>query len=627
MSITQVQLAQIFAQSCRKTILQMTANAGSGHPGGSLSSIDYLSALYTSVIAQTGEPVFISNGHISPAVYSVLAEMGWVSKKEVIDGFRKKDSKFEGHVTRQVPGIWYGTGPLGIGLSVACGVALGYKLKKNKRTVYAIIGDGEGNEGQIYEAMNFAHKFGLDNLVVAMDYNRVQLSDKTATIMPYNPVEIFKAGGWNVLEINGHNYDDIFEALDIAREKNGSPTFICAETIMGKGVDFMEAEGIQYKATWHGKAPMPEQIIHAVEQLQLSADEEKILKNFRKKIKVTPPVFKPIDFASKNSIRSGKPKVYTGDVLTDCRSAYGAALVDLATLNKEVVALTADLAGSVKTDGVQKKFPLRHIECGVAEQCMISVSAGLEIAGFVPFCSTFGVFMTSRAKDQARVNDINKTNVKMVATHCGLSVGEDGPTHQAIDDSGSVVGFFNTMQLEPADPNHCDRLVRFIASHAGNAYLRMGRHTIPVLTRDNGKPFFDARYEYYYGRTDVLRTGTSVTIVALGGCVIEAFHAWEVLKTAGISVEVVVASSIKAFDHTVFDSIKKTKKVLTVEDHNPYSGLGGMLARELLTHGISVERYEMLGVTNYQLSGTAEELYRGAGIDADTILAKVKQMV
>ena len=215
----------------------------------------------------------------------------------------------------------------------------------------------------------------------------------------------------------------------------------------------------------------------------------------------------------------------------------------------------------------------------------------------------------------------------MVATHCGLSVGEDGPTHQAIDDSASVVGFFNTMQLEPADPNHCDRLVRFAASHTGNVYLRMGRHKIPVLMRDNGKPFFDATYEYYYGRTDVLRTGTQVTIVASGGCAIEAFRAWEVLKTWGISAEIVIVSSIKAFDDTLFDSVKKTKKVLTVEDHNPYSGLGGMLARELATREIQVETYEMLGVTNYQLSGTAEELYGAAGIDASSIVAQVKSMV
>jgi transketolase len=605
----------------------MIASAGSGHPGGSLSSIDYLSALYTSIISQTGEPVFISNGHISPAVYSVLAEMGWVSKEEVIRGFRKFGFKFEGHVTRHVPGVWYGTGPLGIGLSVACGTALGYKIKNLTQKVYALIGDGEGNEGQIYEAMNFAHKYKLDNLIVAMDFNRVQLSDSTESIMPYNPVELFKAGGWNVLEIDGHNFDDIFEALDIAQNENGHPTFICASTIMGKGVDFMEREGKKWKSTWHGKAPTKEQIELVREELTLTKVEEAQLKKFQKSVVLTPPVWKRVPLTTPTKVKRGKPILYTTETHADCRSAYGAALLDLATVNKNVVALTADLAGSVKTDGVRGVFPDRHIECGVAEQLMVSASAGLEIAGFIPFCSTFGAFMTSRAKDQVRVNDINETNVKMVATHCGLSVGEDGPTHQAIDDSASVVGFFNTMQMEPADPNHADRLVRFAATHQGNVYLRMGRHQLPVLTYENGKVFFDTKYVYVYGRTDILRAGEQITVVAMGGCVIEALRAWGKLKPRGISIEVVIASSIKAFDETVFESIKKTGKVITVEDHNPYSGLGGMLARECMSRGIVCEKFEMLGVKEYQLSGTVEELYLAADINTDAIVAKVNAMI
>jgi transketolase len=242
MSVNNKQLAQLFAKSCRRSILEMIASAGSGHPGGSLSSIDYLSALYTSIISQTGEPVFISNGHISPAVYSVLAEMGWVSKEEVIRGFRKFGFKFEGHVTRHVPGVWYGTGPLGIGLSVACGTALGYKIKNLTQKVYALIGDGEGNEGQIYEAMNFAHKYKLDNLVVAMDYQSGPAVRRyRIVIMPYNPVEMFKAGGWNVLEIDGHNYDEIFEALEIAQKRKTDTLHSSVRPlVMGKGVDFME---------------------------------------------------------------------------------------------------------------------------------------------------------------------------------------------------------------------------------------------------------------------------------------------------------------------------------------------------------------------------------------------------
>ena len=138
---------------------------------------------------------------------------------------------------------------------------------------------------------------------------------------------------------------------------------------------------------------------------------------------------------------------------------------------------------------MKKEFPERHIECGIAEQHMMSASGGLSLLGLVPFCSTFGAFMTSRAKDQARVNDINETNVKMVATHCGLSVGEDGPTHQVIDDISSFAGFFHTKIFEPADPNQCDRMIRAVAAMNGNVYVRMGRAKIPVITKEDGTAF------------------------------------------------------------------------------------------------------------------------------------------
>ncbi|PIR77490.1 MAG: transketolase, partial [Candidatus Magasanikbacteria bacterium CG10_big_fil_rev_8_21_14_0_10_38_6] len=222
---------------------------------------------------------------------------------------------------------------------------------------------------------------------------------------------------------------------------------------------------------------------------------------------------------------------------------------------------------------------------------------------------------------------INNANVKMVATHCGLSVGEDGPTHQAIDDSGSFLGMFNTMHIEPADPNHCDRIIRFIASHYGNFYVRMGRHKIPVLTKENGSPLFDETYVYKYGRCDILRKGTDITIAAMGGTVAEALQAQKQLQEKNISAEIVIVSSIKQFDNTLFKSIQKTIRVLTVEDHNTLSGLGGQLARALQEKGIETKSYDMLGVEHYQLSGTASDLYHAAKIDAQAITKKVHNRV
>ena len=621
-------LLTAFAKSCRSSILQMTTNAESGHPGGSLSCIDYLSLLYSFIISQTGEKIVISNGHISPAVYAVLAELGYIPKKEVLEGFRKSGFPYEGHVARQVRGVWYSTGPLATGISAAAGFALAEKLKLvgsgpgliTPQKVFGIIGDGESEEGQVYEMMNFAAKYKLDNFIVFMDYNRVQLSNSLANIMPLNPKKLFAAAGWNVIVVDGHNYKAMWQALASAYATKGKPTLLLGNTIMGKGVPFMEREGKKHHATWHGKAAKQEDIAPALEQLILSDKESLLLAAFKKQIKWKPqkPEFTKTGVLNKK-VKIGKPIVYKADELMDCRTAYGKALLDLAKKNKNIVALTADLAESVKTNYVQEEIPERHIECGIAEQHMVSCSGGLSLNGFIPFCSTFGAFMTSRAKDQARVNDVNHTNVKMVATHCGLSVGEDGPTHQAIDDSGSMLGLFNTEQMEPSDPNHCDRMIRYAASHTGNMYVRMGRHKIPVLTKQNGDIFFDANYEYVYGKCEVLRAGNDITIAAMGATVIEALRAHESLKARGISAEIIIVSSIKKFDDTLATSIKKTKRVVTVEDHNTLSGLGGQLARHLASLNIHPESYTMIGVEQYQLSGTAKDLYRAASIDATAI--------
>jgi len=606
----------------------MTTNAASGHPGGSLSCVDYLSLVYAFVISQSGDPIVISNGHISPAVYAVLAEMGYIEKTDVVEGFRKIGTPYEGHVTRHVPGVWYGTGPLGAGISAASGFALAGALKQNKEKVFALVGDGEAEEGQVYEMMHVAAKYKLDNFIVFMDYNEVQLTDNLEKVMPYDPKAHFAAAGWHVIEVDGHDYAAMWNALKEAYDVKGKPVFLLGKTIMGKGVEFMEATGRAHEATWHGKTATQEQIQPALDgELSLSEEQKAEIRNFVEKHvswKPEKPAFP--ELLSKTNINAGTPRVYEAGEVGDCRGAYGKALLDLAEANEDVVALTADLAGSVKTDGVKEHIPERHIEVGVAEQQMVSMSGGMSLSGFTPFCSTFGAFMTSRAKDQARVNDINMANVKMVATHCGLSVGEDGPTHQAIDDSGSVLGFFNTMQLEPADPNQCDRMIRFIASHYGNFYVRMGRHKVPVLTKEDGSVLFDVDYEYYYGRCDVLRSGSDVTIAAMGGTVAEALAAWEVLKEKGVSAEVVIVSSIKEFDEPLFVSLVKTKKLVTVEDHNTHSGLASQLAKALQDKDIVLDASVILGVDAYQLSGKWNELYAAAGIDRGAIVEAVEKL-
>lgn len=605
----------------------MTASAKSGHPGGSLSALDILLAVYAGRIAYTNEPFVVSNGHISPGVYAVLGNMGAIDREDVVHNFRKIGSVFEGHVTRHVPGISFGTGPLGVGVSAACGMAVAQKRQGTGNCVYALMGDGEAQEGQVYEMMHLAVKEKLGKFTVIVDANGVQLTDSIEKVMPIHIPELFAAAGWEVIDIDGHDYDAIWDALAKADASTEIPTLIFARTIMGQGVPFMEEEGKAHKATWHGKAPTTEEVIGLLSQKEwiLTEGEKELLATYRAECPYRPDAMNLESEASvTRGIKPGTPIRYEADAVTDCRTAYGKALLNLAKENKNVMAFTADLEGSVMTKFLHQELPDQYVECGIAEQNMVSSSGGASLRGVVPFCSTFGAFISSRAKDQARVNDINATNVKMVATHCGLSVGEDGPTHQCIDDMGSFVGILNTKVLEPADPNHCDRLIRYAATTHGNFYIRMGRHKLPVLTKTDGSPFFDEKYTYEYGQTDTLREGEAVTIVASGPMVAEAMKARELAK---IDAEIVIASSIKNFDQNLIDSVRKTGSFMTVEDHNPECGLGSAVNSFLFNNGINVRAHVNLGVREYQLSGTWEDLYKAVGLDAQSLAQVLEQLV
>jgi transketolase len=629
-----IKFLEIFAKSCRKSAIEMVVNAQSGHPGGALSSIDYLATLYSFIIGQTGEKLVVSNGHISPAVYAILAEMGYIPKEDAVKTFRKIDSIYEGHITRHVPGIEYGTGPLGIGVSVASGFAWGEKYKdklKESSKVFFTVGDGECQEGQVHEMINFAKQHKLNNLIGFIDYNKVQLTASLKETLDIDVIKMFQGADWKIIEINAHDFQDIWKGLSEAYSSTEEkPIVLIGHSIMGQGSKFMQPAGESHNPEWHGKAPKPEEIEEDLKALTPTEEENEILQNFRQtKVNWHPKKNNYPELLSPLNVNIGYPLTYESSESIDCRSAYGKTLLDLAKRNPQIIALTADLKGSVMTKFVSEELPNQYIECGITEQHMISTAGGLSLDEFVPFASTFGAFITSRAKDQARVNDINHTNVKMVATHCGLSVGEDGPTHQAIDDMSSFLGFYNTMIIEPADPNQTDHIIRYIASHYGNFYVRMGRHKFPIITKEDGSPFYDKFYEYEYGKSDIIRQGENITIAASGAMIHESLKARELIKERypQISIEIIAVSSIAKFDETLLNSIKKTGKVLTVEDHNVNCGLGNQLSAHLQELQIPTQIFKKIGVKEYQLSGKADELYAKNGMDGEGIKKNILEMI
>jgi len=260
------------ATEIRKSIIIQTAEAGSGHPGGSLSGVEILTYLY--FVEMNIDPknpkdpnrdrFVLSKGHASPLLYAVLAEKGFISKDE-LTGFRQIYSNLQGHPDmKKIPGVEMSTGSLGQGLSVANGMALAAKLDGKNYRVYVLLGDGEIQEGQIWEAAMTAAHYKLDNLTAFLDHNGLQIDGKITEVMSPEPVdEKFKAFGWHVIKIDGHDFNQIEKAVNEAKTIKGKPTIIIAETVKGKGVSFMENE-----VGWHGTAPNKEQAQKALEELQ-----------------------------------------------------------------------------------------------------------------------------------------------------------------------------------------------------------------------------------------------------------------------------------------------------------------------------------------------------------------------
>jgi transketolase len=267
----------IFACRMRKNIIQQVYNAQSGHPGGSLSSADILSVLYNvEMNVDPSNPKWedrdrfvLSKGHCTPALYAALAQRGFFPEEDLAK-FRQIDSYLEGHPSlRSVPGVDMSTGSLGQGISAAVGMAMMGKLDKKKYRVYAILGDGEIQEGQVWEAFMSAAHYKLDNLTAFLDYNGLQIDGNIKDVM--NPGDVsakFAAFGWNVINIDGHNLQEIYDAIQEAKAYKGKPTVVVAKTQKGKGVDFMEDN---YK--WHGSAPKEEQKDLAIAQIETKMAE------------------------------------------------------------------------------------------------------------------------------------------------------------------------------------------------------------------------------------------------------------------------------------------------------------------------------------------------------------------
>ena len=303
------------------------------------------------------------------------------------------------------------------------------------------------------------------------------------------------------------------------------------------------------------------------------------------------------------------------------RDSYGNALVELGKENEKVYVFDADLAGATKTGTFRKAFPERHIDCGIAESNMMGIAAGMATTGLIPFCSSFAMFASGRAFEQVR-NSIGypHLNVKIGATHAGITVGEDGATHQCNEDLALMRTIPGMVVINPSDDIEAMACVKAAAEYVGPVYMRFGRAAVPVI---NDNP----DYKFEIGKGILLKEGKDITIIATGVCVSEALSAADALQAEGIDAEVINIHTIKPLDcDLVLQSALKTKKVVTVEEHSVIGGLGSAVADVLAE--TNAAKPKKIGVQDvFGESGTASELLHKFKLDAEGIIEGVKEFL
>lgn len=599
--------------------IQATSAAKSGHPTSCASIAEVMSVLFFNTMRYkvsaprdpSSDRFILSKGHAAPILYAAWAEAGLFPTEDLLK-LRKIDCDLEGHPTPRLNFIDVGTGSLGQGLSVAAGMAyVGKNFDKASYRVYCLLGDGESAEGSVWEALHFASHYKLDNLCVIIDVNRLGQSEPTSL---QHDMEVYRkrlaAFGFNALVVDGHDVEELCKAFHEASVTEGKPTVILAKTYKGKG--FPNIEDME---NWHGK-PLGDKAQSTIEHLQ------SLLKNSGPLlIHPQKPLVEDAPEVSITGIKLASPPSYKLGQAMATREAYGVALAKLAQNNARVIALDGDTKNSTYSDKIKKVAPERYIECFIAEQNLVGVAIGAACRDrTVAFVSTFAVFLT-RAFDQIRMGAISQTNVNFVGSHCGVSIGEDGPSQMGLEDLALFRSIPGSTVFYPSDAVSCERAIEIAANTKGVCFVRTSRPATAVLYENNA--------EFQIGKAHVLKksAGDKVLIIGAGVTVYEALNAAEELAKSGVHVRVMDLFTVKPLDaEAIIKNAKECEgRIITVEDHYPEGGVG-----EAVLSAVSGERNiltKMLAVREIPRSGPPNALLEKYGISAKSIVAAVNEII
>jgi len=652
------QLLEIAKDIRALSITSITA-AGSGHTGGAMSVADIAAALYFKVANhdpsspewEDRDRIYWSAGHKAPALYACLGLSGYYGPDDVVK-LRKLFSGFEGHPNRfKLPGIEASSGSLGQGLGLAIGSALNAKLESKSYRTYCIMGDGELNEGSVWEAAMSAAHYSLDNLIAIIDRNNLQIDGTTSQIMEIEPLASKWASfGWEVAEVDGHSIDKLIEVLKGPATK-GKPTVIIAGTIKGKGISFAENvcgyHGICPKDGIKGSESL-ETALAGIGSSRYNMDKAKEL------LKIANSYQEEIDKKVDSSLPDYS-KDYWWNSQNDMkvemvpnRNGFGLALEKLGE-DPRIVALGADITDSIKMSSFYNNHPeraSRFFSMGIAEANMTTVAAGLAKEGKIPFIGSYGVFITGRNWDQIRTTVCyNNYNVKIACAHAGISVGPDGATHQALEEISNLYYLPNMKLVVPADSVEAQKATEAIAYIDGPAAIRYAREATPAITtidtpyklgtaniiryrgiKDNFIDSFDTMLSTEYANED-----EDLTIIACGPIVTEAMRAAYILKEEhGLEVRVINMHTVKPLDKDgVIAAAKETKILLTCEEHQ-IGGFGNIIAGIISEYKDADDPYKlkMIGVEDrFGESGQPWELMKVFGLVAESIAEKAHTLI
>lgn len=602
----------LFAQMARFNTLYMIARAGSGHLGGSFSGMDIVSWLYLNVL-KPSDRYFSSKGHDAPGLYSIHTALG-IIPFDKIHTLRRLGG-LPGHPDVSIAGAHTNTGSLGMGVSKAKGFLFADDLlERPGGRVFVLTGDGELQEGQFWESLITASRLRNGRLTIIVDHNKLQSDTFVKDVSDLGDLEAkFAAFGLDVHRCDGHDYEKLSSILGTAGSE-GRPLAIIADTIKGKGVSFMEhteMPGDQEYYKYHSGAPGPEDYARAKDELKRNIGE------LADKLGLTLPEPTDVDFEPLR-IASDTERMIP---------VYSEVILGHARKNSKIVALDADLVLDTGLIPFKNEFPDRFIECGIAEQDMVSQAGTMALAGLIPIVHSFACFLTSRASEQIYNNCTQGSKVIYVGSLAGVLPGGPGTSHQAVRDLSAMSAMPGLTIMEPVSASQLESCLDWaINKNQGSTYIRLT--SIPIEIRKE----FSIIREIEQGKGDLLKEGTDATFLTLGSIMtVEALKAAEKLSVEdGIECQLIAMPWVNTFDERwIKEAIGLGNGPLVIaENHFSQGGFGERISKLLVTNNLLNNRtVRMLGVEGLPKSGINSEVLKAHNLDALSLAETVKSLI